>query len=149
MISCACVKQVSTLLLAALAVCLAGSTVTMAQEQPEATSTKADSVAKILLERRAVLEELVHVQLDAYRANKIGLEAVVRARRQLLTADLELETRPAERIKLTETFVKTMADWEELAMDTYRSGRGTLANVLQAKASRLEAQAQVMREQEK
>lgn len=131
-----------------LAFCLASSIAISAKEPGEASGPQGHALARILQERRSVLKELVNAQIQAYRANEIGLAPVVRAHRQLFSAELELETRPEGRIKLTEDFVKTMSDWENMAEEMFKKGKGTRAVVLQAIAWRLEAQAQLLRELE-
>lgn len=142
-------KHVLARILVALMVCLIGPTVTLAKERPEASGTNDDSVTKILQERRSILKELVNAQLQAYRANEIGFSPVIRTHRQLFSAELELETKPDERVKLIEAFVKTMSDWENIAEQMFKKGGCNRADLLRAVAWRLEAQVQLLREQAK
>ncbi len=139
-------KHVVVIAFVAWILSLAGATACQAGERPEGTEG-ADRLNSVLQERRAVLEELVKVQFEAYQTNLGGIERVIRARRQLLSVELDLESRPEERIRLITDFVETMSDCEKLAKQMYKANKTTVADVLEATAARLAGQAELLREQ--
>ncbi len=119
-------------------------------EEPGASNAAAvEPLVELMQERRAVLEQLVKVQSESYQRGEAGFESVVTAREDLLHAELELETRREERIKLLETFVEVAAQWEKMVMQRYRAGHVSVADVLKGRALHLKAQVDLLRERRK
>ena len=103
----------------------------------EVTSAK---VKELQSERIAVLKEMAEVTDVLYRKARAEAGPVFEARRLLLTAEVELAQNDADRIKLYENFVAAMKEYEEFTTARKQAARGTEADVLKAKAVRLEAE---------
>ena len=122
-----------------------GTTARLTQGAPH-PETNNRSIQKLLQERLSVLEELVKVEVEAYHRCEVKFDSVADANRQLIKAQLELATRPEERIRLRESFLKLMGETHKMAEASYRASRGSLGDVLTSKAMRLKAEAELMRE---
>ena len=101
-------------------------------------------LARILEERRDVLRQLVAVRTEAYRAGRGNLESVVRSQRDLLHAQLRLQDDPRRRIELRSKAVELAKNLERIAESSFRQGSASQADILEARATRLDLQVELV-----
>lgn len=140
------VRKKYVVMAAALAVTAAFLTTASFTQGAPGPQANNQSVQKLLEERLSVLEQLVKVEVEAYRRDEVQFDSVADANRHLIEAQLELATGREERIRLWESFLKLMAETHKMAEASHRAGRGSLGDVLKSKAMRLKAEAELMRE---
>ena len=118
-----------------------------APPRPEQHETS-KQLESLLKERRDTLRELVDILDGRYRAGAVTEEAVLRASGQLLGAELDLASTKAERIAIREKLVANLRRIEKVTEDQAQVGSLALRpdDVLQAKAARLKAEIQLLRE---
>jgi outer membrane protein TolC len=106
---------------------------------------RADDVEKLVRERIGVLEEIVTLQRHQYRHGEGGVEAVLAAEREVLTAKLELAKTRAERIALLEHQLRNAQDLEKITQRLFEVKQANRVDLLKAKALRLQAEAELLR----
>lgn len=107
------------------------------------TSAGIDALVR---ERLDTLRELVSYTDEAYRSGKTTYRSVMEAQNTLISAELESASRRADRIALLRTHVENLKKLEEIAASQQQAGQSTLADLLLAKAARLEAEIALGRE---
>jgi outer membrane protein TolC len=119
----------------------------IAAEPPAPQQSAASHPLQSLLKERVdTLRHLVEI-LDAQsQSGVVTKETVILASNQLLDAELELAKTKADRVALHEKLVGNLRRLEEFANGQYRDGRCTLDGPLRAKAARLKAEIQLLRE---
>lgn len=100
----------------------------------------ARKIKELQNERLATLRGLAADTSALYRNARVEADRAHDAQRQLIRAEVELAENDADRIKLYETFVNVMKDYEEIATVRLQGARGTRAAILEAKAMRLEGE---------
>ena len=103
-------------------------------------------VEKILRERLVVLTEAFKLQQESYRKGEGSFERVLGAARVLSDARLELAGNAQERIKIREEIVANARALEETVRKIFEGQQGSQADLLNAKASRLRAEADLITE---
>lgn len=100
----------------------------------------------LVQERLATLRQLVGFAEEAFRSGSAGCPSVIEAQNALIAAELESATRRADRIPLLGKHVENLKRLEETAAAQQQAGSCTLADLLWAKAARLEAEIALGRE---
>jgi hypothetical protein len=107
------------------------------KDQAEGSAKKVKELRK---ERIAVLKDLTDQLTRLYQSARVSFDEVLAARQSLAEAELEAAETDKERVKIYEGLVAELKAYESTAEAQRKAGRGTAANVLEAKARRLEAQ---------
>ena len=123
---------------------IAGTQTAKSEPGADGASARLDTLLK---QRREILEQLVKVTTEHYGAGQTTIESVIRAWDQLLNAKLELAEDRSARVAIHEQRTKVLKDFEKIAQAQFRAGAATQEDVLTARAARLEAEIQLLREQ--
>jgi hypothetical protein len=101
----------------------------------------------LLKERRDTLRQMVE-NLEVGQRSGTGITelSVLHARNELLDAELDLAKTREERVAVREKMVANLKVIEKAAEMQYRMGTTTPETLLRAKAARLKAEAQLLRE---
>jgi outer membrane protein TolC len=108
----------------------------------------AERLRSLLQLRRDTMQEWVRSVDQHYRSGRVSSDMVIQARSGLLGAELELATTAAERFAIHQRMIATLHDLEQAATERYRMGTVTQAEVLHARAARLNAEIQLIRERQ-
>jgi outer membrane protein TolC len=103
-------------------------------------------INELLKERLAVLDEVAKLNRAAYERGEASTEAVLASESDVLLAKLELSTTQDERIAIREDLVASAKQLEELTIRMMEAGQGTQIDRLKAKALRLRAESDLIRE---
>jgi outer membrane protein TolC len=106
----------------------------------------AEQLRSLLQVRRDTMHELVRTVDQHFRAGRVASDAVIQARGGLLTAELEMAATPEQRLAIHQRMIATMQDLERATAERYRMGTVTQAEVLHARAARLNAEIHLIRE---
>lgn len=113
----------------------------------ERTAPKSSpSLDALVQERLETLRQLVSFAEEAFRSGNAGYNSLIEAQNALIAAELESATRKTERIALLQKHVENLKRLEEIASSQQQAGQNTLADLLWAKAARLEAEIALGRE---
>lgn len=135
------------ILAAFLLTVLAGAlTSVLLSDEPAKSPPAKDSVADLLQERLQVLTALARLQQAAYQSGAAPLNDVLAAEGEVLSAKLELAKTKAERLEILEQIVANARQIEDITQALFAAQSGGQADVLRAKAFRLRAQADLLRE---
>lgn len=104
------------------------------------------AISDLIAEREQVLEKLVEVAKIKYQQGIASLDAVIAAERQLFDAKLDSATTPGERIAIRESQLKLAQQQEQLVANRIEAGLVSTNDLMMAKANRLTAQIQLLRE---
>ncbi len=115
---------------------LAGS----AAAAPVPEKKDSPEVQALLKERRDVLKQEVLALSDQFEAGRGPLTPLLAASRELLKAELELATRPTERVAAHERHFSATRRWEQIVKDAYDARRMTAAAFFEMRGARLEAE---------
>ncbi len=105
-----------------------------------------DNVEKLLHERLGMLVEIAKLQLQAYQQGESNFEAVLSAQTDVLSARLELAKTVEERIMIRKNLLETARQLEEVTTRLVQAREASQIDVLRAKALRLRAEADLLRE---
>lgn len=111
-----------------------------------ATAGSAADVRKLLEERRDVLTTLVEIRQGLYRNALAPLDSFLRARKELLGAELDLASTPQERVAAYESLLQNAEQMEQTVKAQKEAGQSSEDKVLECRAERLKAQADLMTE---
>lgn len=117
-----------------------------ANSEPRAATSSAKLTA-LLKERRDTLKQLVKIVEARYRNGAATEESVIQASLQLQQAELDLAKTRRERIAICKRTVELLRKQEKIAQARFEAARGTREDVLSARAARLQAEIQMLREQ--
>ena len=119
----------------------------IAAEPPVPQQDEASKQLESLLkERRDTLRQLVTFLDGRLLVGKASKESVIRASNQLLDAELDLARTKAERIAIHEKLVDNLRGLEKIIESGAHYGTRQLDDVFSAKADRLKAEVQLLRE---
>ena len=135
---------VFALISVALATVVANGT---AQSAKVDTDNGSSQIQTLLKERRDTLHELVLAVKEQFRHGIGTHDAVIRASNQLLDAELELAQTREERIGIHKQRVRNLKELEEYARQRQRAAQVSVDKVLEARAARLGAEIELLREQ--
>ncbi len=122
-------------------------TTTFAGTPPKtAPDEAAQQLASLLKERRDTLQRMVDVLAAQHKSGAATFDAVVLALDRLCDAEIELATTSADRIAAYEKKVANLLANEKYLELKFRAGHTTEIVVLDAKATRLKAEIQLLRE---
>ena len=107
------------------------------KEQIDESSRKVTELQK---ERIATLKEAVDQLTVLFRNGKVEFDEVIDTQLQSLEAELEVAEKDSDRITLYKNMVGVLKQYEALADERVKSGRGTQAAALKIKVRRLEAE---------
>jgi outer membrane protein TolC len=105
-----------------------------------------DAVQSLLKERLKVLQEIAELRTTAFEAGQVGMTAVLAAQREVTLAKIELAAALAERVAAREELVAIAKRMEETTAARYEASVASRVEVLEAKAFRLRAEADLARE---
>jgi outer membrane protein TolC len=108
-------------------------------EKPDAKTQ--ERIKKLLTERRDTLKKAVDARKEEFEAGRITLDEMLGVAKKFLQAELDLATKPAERLAAYEEFLKVAKESEEILKTKYEAGRASQVDYFLAKAARLEAEA--------
>ena len=111
-------------------------------ERPQADGPE---IKALLKEREEVLKKEVSALSDQFEAGRGLLTPLLAASRELLKAQLELATKPAERVAAHERHFNALRKWEQIVKDAYEAGRMNAAAHFEMRAARLEAEIGLLR----
>ena len=124
--------------------CVAGS-FTIAQQATESDSHAA--LNELLTKRRDTLKQRVDVLEQMHADGSLSLTAVLAGRDQLLDAELQLAKTKEQRLTLYQKRLDNMRALEDMVKKRYEAGQITLDSTLSARAARLQAEIDLLREQ--
>ena len=110
------------------------------------SSDQRQQVEDLLNERIKVLEQIVNLQQAAYQRGGAGIDEVLSAQIDVFVARLELAKTRQERIALRRNLAEAAKVLEAAAKQRFEHRAGTEQDYLKAKALRLRAQADLLRE---
>jgi hypothetical protein len=114
--------------------------------KPKTLEKGDDEVRKLLKERyNAALSE-VQARYEQYLAGKYTLDALYDAGGRLLKSELELCTKPAERVAVRQKYLEMTKDAEKVAAARFDAGRIDLAEMEFTRYQRLDAEIQLLKE---
>lgn len=113
--------------------------------QPEADKPE-DAIRDLMNEREQVLQKLVDVAKAQYEQGNASLDSVISAERELLDAKLDSATTRGERIAIRESQLKLAQLRERKVAKLVEFADGSPRDLMTAKANRLTAQIQLLRE---
>jgi len=105
-----------------------------------AQEPKDGKIKELLKERLEVLKAVVKVTKEAYLQGKATFADLAQESTRVTSAELELCTTDKERLAVLEAAVTIAKEHEKWAETQYKAGQAKQASVLNAKASRLEAE---------
>jgi len=97
-------------------------------------------------ERRDTLQQLVKLVQQRHRAGAVSSEAVLRASLKLNQAELDLAENRQRRIAVRKETVELLRRLEKTAKQRFEIGAGSQDEVLEARAARLQAEIELLRE---
>lgn len=106
-----------------------------------------ETLDRLLNQRRETLRQLVTLTTDQYRAGRGSIDAVVRTSDQLMMAELDVTDDRSERLDIYTQRGQLLKDAEEMTQARFQTGNATQQEVLLARAARLEAEIELLREQ--
>ena len=133
----------------ALILTVTAATLLMAPASPQAgvnlsrrdqAEESARKVKELQKERIATLKQMADAIARLYQSGHGSPEEVYEARLLVLEAELDAAEKGSDRITLYKSIVDVSKQFENLAEERVKTGRGTLATALKFKARRLEAE---------
>jgi hypothetical protein len=106
----------------------------------EKQATEDSKIRKLLKERIATLKEMVREMEASKAVGRTGSDGVLKARIEVLRAELELAESQKERIAIHEKIVALAMEFEILAQESFKAQTLSTVDLLRAKANRLEAE---------
>ncbi|QDU89821.1 hypothetical protein Pla175_32170 [Pirellulimonas nuda] len=137
-------KQKGAVLLSAVVV--AAASFVLAQQQPGAGGP---SLAALLNQRQQTLQELVDLARSNHEQGEGSLETLIAAESELLEARLDAATTPQERIAIRRSQLRLAVRLEEGVSALAENGDGAPTDVMKARVGRLNAQVELLREEQK
>ncbi|MBI1249416.1 hypothetical protein GC197_16445 [bacterium] len=110
---------------------------------------KQPSIHDLLEERCETLEQVVEMRVALVARGTVPPESVIGSQIDLLNARLELADTQARRIELMKQRVDCYKKLEEVQQAHLMNATGTRIEVMDAKAERLEAEIELLREEKK
>ena len=117
-----------------------------AASQAEQNAISDNKLNRLLIERRQALRQIVAFVESLHSQGQETLDNVIGARNRLLDAELDIAKTNAERVRIRQEKVKNFRDLEIALTQRYEGGEVTSVEVLEAKAVRLEAEIELLRE---
>ena len=117
-----------------------------AASQTKRNATSEENLQSLLTERRDTLRQIVNLVESYYKQGNETLGNVIKARNDLLDAELNIANTHAERIRIRKEQVKNYRELEDGLTARHTSGEITSFEILVAKAMRLDAEIQLLRE---
>jgi hypothetical protein len=105
-------------------------------------------VLGLLRERLTTLEELAQLRKQAYQSGEASLQAVLASQRAVQEARLELAGSAEDRVGVRAEMLENARAAETLARQLAAAAQGSSTDVLQARAHRLRAEADLILERE-
>jgi hypothetical protein len=135
-----------TCAVAAVTVIASAIAADLSPSKPDEASRQLESLLK---ERRDTFRKLVEFVEVKHGRGEVDLPALIRVSNQLLDAELDLAKTKAERITLLQKLVANLRRVEEDAESRHNVGFGlnSFEALSEAKAARLKAEIQLVREQ--
>ena len=134
-------------LLVVFAAVLAAVMSSRSESAPE-ESAEGKTAREILLQRQAVLEQIVEISIADHRNGLGDSSSVIRARITLLESKRDLAQTAEERIAALQKIVQMTRQREQFADQRYRRGDATQVDVLESQAVRLKAEAALVAAQD-
>lgn len=119
---------------------------TIASGENKATN-QTQQLEQLLKERQATLQQLVEVVTAEYRSGTTGFDSVARATGQLIDAELDMAKNAESRITTLQRQVELMKSLFSTVEERFRNGQVSKSQVLAAKATMLESEIHLAREQ--
>jgi hypothetical protein len=116
---------------------------------PGGKADKEDKVRTLLKERLAVLKEMAAQVHERFKAGASSSAEVMRANQEVYKAELELCETPKERVAVLEKNLDATKVLEDHVAQLVKAGAVPTAELLRAKANRLEAEIALEREKAK
>lgn len=114
--------------------------------QGEQLTASDSELSDLLVERREVLREIMELFVIRYKEGSTTLENVIQAKNRLLDAELKIAKSKPERIRIRKEQVKNLRDLENEMTLGHKDGRNTSVEILEVKATRLEAEIKLLHE---
>jgi outer membrane protein TolC len=137
----------SGVLTVTLLVCLSWGLAGSDEPSVEPKQDRSAERTALLEERRDVLKQLVEIHRRHVQKGVADASILFRPKQRLLEAELELAPTAADRVRIYERLVEHLAAIEESLKKSMAVGMRTESEYLEAKAERLQAQADLLREQ--
>jgi hypothetical protein len=135
-------RGVRLVALALAALVLAGGVATWCGTSPRAVAADgSDTKVKALLkERHATLEMAAQVTSEDYKHAKVSFRQVEEANRAVLNAELDLCETDKERAAVLEKMLAEARNYERIVEEVRNAARASYADVLKARADRLQVE---------
>jgi len=117
-----------------------------AVSQTGPNGTLPEKLTNLLIERRDALRQIADWVESRHRNGNETLENLMQARNELLEAELEVAKTRTERIRIREEQVSNVRLLEDRLSHLRENGEISAAEVLVAKAARLKAEIELLRE---
>ncbi len=103
-------------------------------------------ITALMTERRDLLREREQLALAQYRQGLCNMEALYRASRDAIQADLDLARTHTERLAQLQQWVDKTQEIEKIVEQSNKVGTALKTDVLEARAAHLEAEIELERE---
>lgn len=141
-------KTIATICLFSLAVLLGFLLCSQPAESQDAPQVSTDAkINKLLVERRDTLRQLLDAVTARHRVGQATINQVLRAQSGLLHAELQLANTREDRVRIREERLKTARELESVSKHQYEAAAAPRDSWLEAKAGRLQAEIDLLREQ--
>ncbi|GAA4434444.1 hypothetical protein [Bremerella cremea] len=133
--------------IAALVSILSGSLLVFSEEpMPAPKMNIAEKIMELQKERRATLKSALDYATQKFESGQGGFEEMLAAEEKLAVADLELTPTAAARMEIHKRRIESLRKQEQALDQGFKSGIQTLDNYLAAKAARLQAEIDMLRD---
>ena len=134
-------------IVAGLGVCAAFAVISARAEPKDADpAPDAEKITALQKERRDLLREVVNSAEEGHRTGVLAYSAVSRAMTAWLNAELDLAANHAERVAVREKILTHAENVEKTAGEAFKVGNADRTDLLEAKAARLQAEIDLLRE---
>ncbi|MEW4453091.1 hypothetical protein AB1L30_10480 [Bremerella sp. JC817] len=132
---------------AALVTISAGSLLVFAEEpMPAAKMNAAEKILELQKERRATLKSALDYATQKFESGQGGFEEMLAAEEKLAVADLKLTPTAAARMEIHKRRIESLRKQEQSLDQGFKSGIRSLDTYLAAKAARLQAEIDMLRD---
>jgi hypothetical protein len=106
-----------------------------------------DALRRLMVERRDAWKAAVEAKMAEVRAGRVQTDMhLIETLRGLRDAELDLTTKPAERVKAHEVYEQATLELERVVQERIKAGVGSAAESPRVRALRVEAQIDLLRE---
>lgn len=138
-------RRICMFLLASL--CIIWSVTTYSGAAQTEDANVGNKISELKKERLDVFRQLLAAAKSSFEHGEMPIEQVISAQDDLFKAELELASTKSERIELCKKRLDNLRKLESVTAQRFSSGTGKIQAKLSAKAARLQAEIDCLREQ--